>query len=109
VKRAVDLDATVGGDDDGQRHGDLLRADPQRWSPEHRVMSRSRLGRLARALQQSDLRTRDRYILTQRFGLGGNTARTNREIGDELGISGERVRQLQKRAVATLRRAYLAA
>lgn len=40
-------------------------------------------------------------ILSQRYGLSGQSAQTLQHIGDELKISGERVRQLEER---TLRR-----
>jgi len=108
VRNAVDLDAPA-GDDDAQRQGDLLTGERARWSPELRTRRQRRLSRLRRALDASDLSDRDRYVLTQRFGLGTRESRTNRELGDELGISSERVRQLQKRALKQLRRAYQAA
>src|SRR6185295_1428331 len=46
---------------------------------------------------------RERSILESRFGLRGQTERTCREIGDPLGISGERIRQIEKAALSRLR------
>ena len=47
---------------------------------------------------------RERLIIRARYGLGAHRkARTCQSIADKLGISKERVRQLQKRAVDKLR------
>lgn len=51
-----------------------------------------------------ELDPRDRDILEQRFELGGRPKVTLKAIGKSLEISRERVRQLQNRALATLRR-----
>lgn len=55
-------------------------------------------------LMQEHLDQRDREILRSRVGLDSDKpAQTLREIGEKLGISKERVRQLQARAVNSLR------
>jgi RNA polymerase primary sigma factor len=50
------------------------------------------------------LSEKEREILTLRFGLGDDTPRTLREIGETLGISRERVRQIENQALTKLRR-----
>ena len=50
------------------------------------------------------LNERERRIIISRFGLGGASQRTLQQLGRELGISKERVRQLESRARDTLRR-----
>ena len=50
------------------------------------------------------LSEKERQILSMRFGLGDDNPRTLREIGDALGISRERVRQIENQALAKLRR-----
>lgn len=47
---------------------------------------------------------RERIILTKRYGLDGNDPETLEEIGKELGITRERVRQLEAQAMRTLRK-----
>jgi RNA polymerase sigma factor (sigma-70 family) len=42
-------------------------------------------------------------IIIARYGLGGNSARSYREIGVSLGLTGERVRQLHTEALVWLR------
>jgi RNA polymerase primary sigma factor len=53
----------------------------------------------------ASLDPREREILTLRFGLADGQARTLEELAAQLGISRERVRQIESRALARLRRA----
>lgn len=57
---------------------------------------------LREALAQ--LSEKERQILSLRFGLADDNPRTLREIGADLGISRERVRQIENQALAKLRR-----
>lgn len=52
----------------------------------------------------SELSEKEREVLTLRFGLDDDEPRTLREIGEQLGISRERVRQIESQALAKLRR-----
>ncbi len=50
-----------------------------------------------------ELPSREQEVLSMRFGLDGHDPRTLEEVGEVLGISRERVRQLQARALDQLR------
>jgi len=51
----------------------------------------------------ADLPDRERLILSRRYGLDGGSPETLGDIADDLGISAERVRQLQNAALTRLR------
>jgi RNA polymerase primary sigma factor len=70
-------------------------------SPEARVLHRSLGHHLESALEQ--LPPREGFIVRQRFGLGTEDSQTLEEISAHLGVSRERVRQLENRALAKLR------
>src|SRR5262245_27634896 len=50
------------------------------------------------------LSARERDIIERRFGLNGRTSQTRIVIGAELGISDERVRQIETHAIAKLKK-----
>lgn len=55
----------------------------------------------------SDLSERERRVLDLRFGLGDGRQRTLGEIGDEIGVTRERVRQIENEALQKLRKRSL--
>jgi RNA polymerase sigma factor (sigma-70 family) len=76
-------------------------ADPADTDPGD-VIDRDRVaGELGDLLQ--DLPTREQQVLRWRFGFGREQPHTLREIGDRLGLSRERVRQIESGALAKLR------
>ena len=50
-----------------------------------------------------DLEPREREIVVARFGFDGKPPRTFRELGSEMGVCKERIRQIQGRAIEKLR------
>ena len=62
------------------------------------------LGRRLDEVMGQTLTETERDILVQRFGLGGQRPRTLDEIGAELSVSRERIRQMQIRALEKLQR-----
>jgi RNA polymerase primary sigma factor/RNA polymerase sigma factor len=61
-----------------------------------------RADQLAKVLKQLDIRKQQ--IIEGRYGLAGNLeAKTLKEVGEEMGVSKERVRQLETRAMERLR------
>lgn len=52
----------------------------------------------------AELTDREKLVISMRFGLGGSDRHTLEEIGYELGITRERVRQIENKALAKLKR-----
>ena len=98
VQDHVSLETPVGD-------GESVMSDPiedvHAVEPEVETALRLRSAELARALAK--LRPRLQRVLVLRFGLDGEGGRTLEQVGVELGITRERVRQLETRALRELR------
>jgi RNA polymerase primary sigma factor len=70
-------------------------------NPENEALHAALGERLETALKE--LPPREGFIVRQRFGLGNDDSQTLEEISHHLGVSRERVRQLESRALAKLR------
>ena len=57
-------------------------------------------------LAMSRLQPREEKILRLRFGIGGSAPKTLEAIGREFGVSKERIRQIEKKALSKLRMTY---
>ena len=93
------LDA--GSADDGAAFGEFL-ADTSAGSPEEHLLRHDARNRLRLSL--AALGAREREVLELRFGLRNSHGQTLQEIADRLGVTRERVRQIEQRALARLRR-----
>jgi RNA polymerase primary sigma factor len=100
VENPVSLETPVG---DGESlYGDLIE-DVNALAPHEQSAEQARGRELAGALEQ--LNPRMRRVLSLRFGLDGEPPQTLEEVGHQLGITRERVRQLETRALRELRQA----
>ena len=98
VEDPVSLETPVG---DGESlYGDLIE-DLNVKAPHATTAEKLRSTELADALQR--LNPRMRHVLQRRFGLDGRPSETLEEVGAGLGITRERVRQLESRALRELR------
>jgi RNA polymerase primary sigma factor len=98
VEDPVSLETPVG---DGESlYGDLIE-DTKSDRPDTTTAENLRAVELAAALEE--LNPRMRLVLARRFGLDGEPPQTLEEVGHSLGITRERVRQLESRALRELR------
>jgi RNA polymerase sigma factor (sigma-70 family) len=95
----VSLDRPVGEEGDANL-GDFVE-DSQAIDPFLVVAEGARREQLDRALAMLD--ERERTVITLRYGLKGETPRTLSDVGKSLGITRERVRQIETRALGKLR------
>jgi RNA polymerase primary sigma factor len=89
------------GEDEEQELGDVL-ADTESATPEDLATSQTLKDEVQRVLE-SVLTPRERLVLQLRFGLGNGQAHPLEQVGRELGITRERVRQIEAGALAKLR------
>jgi RNA polymerase primary sigma factor len=98
IEDPISLETPVG---DGESvYSDLIE-DENADLPEETTAWSMRSTELAEALAR--LNPRMRLVIARRFGLDGEPPRTLEQVGSELGITRERVRQLEARALRELR------
>ena len=99
-KKPSSLDSPI-NNEEGSTLGDIV-ADEKSNSPVENLQSKSLIGDVDKVL--STLEPREADIIRLRFGLEGHDPQTLEEVGERIGITRERVRQLQEQAIRQLRR-----
>jgi RNA polymerase primary sigma factor len=99
ARAVTSLDRPLGEDDDAS-FGDLLPSDE--LMPEDEVHISLRTEALHSAL--GELPERERKVVEMRYGIAGAEPTPLREIGRQLGITPERVRQIESKALGRLGR-----
>lgn len=97
------LDASVGrdGDDEESVLGDFVE-DSERDSPEDATANQILKEQIAEIL--TTLSEREQKIIRLRFGIGGGRPHTLEEVGMEFSVTRERIRQIEAKALAKLRK-----
>ena len=85
--------------ENGWSLGELVMDDGTR-SPEDEMQNTDSLSHVLRMLEHMD--SREATVLKMRFGLDNGEPRTLKEIGESLGLTRERVRQIETEALAKL-------
>ncbi len=100
-QETVSLEASVGDDDDDSTLGDFIE-DEKNISPD-RVAAMKLLSDHVRHVIQ-DLTPREQKILEMRFGLTDGVAHTLEEVGQEFGVTRERIRQIEAKALERIKK-----
>jgi RNA polymerase primary sigma factor len=95
----VSLDAPI-GDDAAERVSEIV-ADPNAAAPFDRLVQETDTQLVREVLGTLD--QRESKILAMRFGLNDGRQRTLEEVGAHLGVTRERIRQIQEQALKKLR------
>ncbi len=98
----VSMDAPMRDEEDNNLYDVLLNDDSP--SPDKELIIKSLQTEIERSL--STLGEREADIIRYYYGLGGLAPYTLEEIGDELGLTRERVRQIKEKAIKKLKNQY---
>lgn len=98
---ATSLEAPVGDDDDSSTLADFIE-DEKAISPSVAAARKLLKERLDDILV--DLDDREREILSMRFGLEDGVTHTLEEVGQKFGVTRERIRQIQAKALEKIRK-----
>ena len=98
--KPASLDAPL-SDEDTTVFGEMVQ-DEDSKTPYELLRDKNRVSEMADLLSVLD--DREKEIITSRYGLGGNKPRTLDRVGKKLGVTRERIRQLQNIALTKLRR-----
>lgn len=101
TQSTISLETPLHTKDEASKIGDFL-VDENSESPDSRVSQENLTEELEKILDS--LRPRERDVLKLRFGLNDGNKRTLEEIGQLFGVSRERVRQIETRALNKLRK-----
>jgi RNA polymerase primary sigma factor len=99
--RPASLDAPI-GDDDSTEFGEVI-GDEDAQTPFELLRDESLRGEVDGLIAVLD--SREKKIISQRFGLDGGKPKTLEDVSKGFGVTRERIRQLQNIALAKLRRA----
>lgn len=98
-ERITSVDTPIGGEND-KALLDVI-ADDDSVGPDHKVQTEDISNSVVSWL--NELNTKQREVLARRFGLMGYEPSTLEDVGSEIGLTRERVRQIQVEALKRLR------
>src|SRR5256885_14564309 len=98
--RPTSLEAPI-GDDESNRVADVVK-DEAADTPYEQLEEKTNSAMIHEMVQTLD--AREQAILRQRFGLDGDDRKTLEEIGEQFGVTRERIRQIEELALRKLRK-----
>ncbi|MGI6393262.1 MAG: sigma-70 family RNA polymerase sigma factor [bacterium] len=100
ARETISLETPIGEDEDSQLQ-DFVE-DPKTLSPEE-YTARQNMAEIIRDLFKG-LTPREEKVVRMRFGIGETETYTLEEIGKEMGVTRERIRQIEAKAVLKLKK-----
>lgn len=105
VRRVRSLDAPIGDPEDSSSLRDVITVNSEEGSYSTALEDVSLEQGIDEAMDR--LSERERLVVGKRFGIGGEREHTLAEVAKTLGVSLERVRQIQVRAISKMRTPWL--
>ena len=99
-QETVSLETTVGEDDEDSTLGDFIE-DEKTPTPDRLAGQELLKNHIKDVIQ--DLNPREQRILNMRFGLTDGVSHTLEEVGQEFGVTRERIRQIEAKALEKIR------
>lgn len=99
AQEPTSMDATVGDEEDSHL-GDFI-PDENAESPADAASNVFLRGQIYELLDE--LTEREKRVIIERFGLAGEPPRTLEQVGQEMGVTRERIRQIEAKAIRKLR------
>ncbi len=99
-QETVSIDQPVGDDDEDSTLGEFIE-DDKILSPQQQASRRLLKDQLRDII--NDLTAREQRILKMRFGLDNGVTHTLEEVGKEFGVTRERIRQIEAKAIERIR------
>ncbi len=100
AQETISLEAPISESDDETTLGEFV-ADEKTLSPSNQTAHRLLQDQLKEIL--NDLSEREQKILTMRFGISDGVTHTLEEVGNEFGVTRERIRQIEAKALEKIR------
>ncbi|MDP2812085.1 MAG: RNA polymerase sigma factor RpoD [bacterium] len=100
-QETVSLEASVGDDDEDSTLGDFIE-DEKNIGPDRVAALKLLSDHVKKVI--SDLTPREQKILEMRFGLMDGVAHTLEEVGQEFGVTRERIRQIEAKALERIKK-----
>jgi RNA polymerase primary sigma factor len=102
AQRDLSLEVPVGDDGGSKSFGDFI-PDQNALSPSEAMFTLLRREKLFNLMK--NLNEKEKAVLIMRFGFDGEETRTLEETGRTLGVTRERIRQIEERALKKIRAA----
>ena len=100
-QETVSLEASVGDDDEDSTLGDFIE-DEKNIGPDRVAALKLLSDHVKKVI--SDLTPREQKILEMRFGISDGVAHTLEEVGQEFGVTRERIRQIEAKALERIKK-----
>mgnify|MGYP001610396732 FL=1 len=99
-QETISLEAPVGDDDEDSTLGEFIKEE-KILSPDQQVSHKILADHIKEIL--SELSPKEQKILKMRFGLEDSISHTLEEVGKEFGVTRERIRQIEAKAIEKIR------